>query len=93
VNGSPEKIDEGVEAYKSRVVPALRERDGYSGARLIVDRIAPERTQGGPESGASLCGLLSGWCVTYALTVNPRLGCRLLGFGRLGAKTTPRLYA
>jgi heme-degrading monooxygenase HmoA len=38
LNGSPEKIDEGVEAYKSGVVPAIRERDGYSGARLIVDR-------------------------------------------------------
>jgi heme-degrading monooxygenase HmoA len=38
LNGSPEKIDEGVAAYKSGVVPALMERDGYSGARLIVDR-------------------------------------------------------
>lgn len=38
LNGSPEKIDEGVEAYTSGVVPAIRERDGYSGARLIVDR-------------------------------------------------------
>jgi heme-degrading monooxygenase HmoA len=38
LNGSPEKIDEGVEAYKTGVVPALRGRDGYSGARLIVDR-------------------------------------------------------
>jgi hypothetical protein len=38
LNGSPVKIDEGVAAYKSGVVPALRERDGYSGARLIVDR-------------------------------------------------------
>jgi hypothetical protein len=38
LNGSREKIDEGVEAYKSRVAPAFRERDGYSGARLIVDR-------------------------------------------------------
>jgi heme-degrading monooxygenase HmoA len=38
LKGSPEKIDEGVEAYTSGVVPAIRERDGYSGARLIVDR-------------------------------------------------------
>jgi hypothetical protein len=29
LNGSREKIDEGVEAYKSRVAPAFKERDGY----------------------------------------------------------------
>jgi hypothetical protein len=61
LNGSPEKIDEGVEAYKSRVVPALRERDGYSGARLIVDRrtgaaMSISFWPGGATSRASLHG-------------------------------------
>ena len=38
VNGARDKVDEGIEAYKSRVAPDVRERDGYGGARLIVDR-------------------------------------------------------
>lgn len=44
LNGSAEKIDEGVENYKSRVVPALREQNGYRGARLLTD----------PETGAGM---------------------------------------
>jgi heme-degrading monooxygenase HmoA len=38
LTGSSEKIDGGIENYKSRVVPALREQDGYGGARLLVNR-------------------------------------------------------
>jgi heme-degrading monooxygenase HmoA len=34
----------GIENYKSRVAPALRDQDGYCGARLLVDR----------ETGASM---------------------------------------
>jgi heme-degrading monooxygenase HmoA len=36
--GSAEKVDDGIENYKSRVAPALRDQDGYGGARLLVDR-------------------------------------------------------
>ena len=36
--GSTDKVDAGIENYASRVVPALREQEGYSGARLLVDR-------------------------------------------------------
>src|ERR1700693_5597884 len=38
LTGSAEKIDDGVENYKSRVAPALRDQDGYGGARLLVNR-------------------------------------------------------
>jgi heme-degrading monooxygenase HmoA len=38
LKGAAEKIDGGVENYKSRVAPALREQDGYGGARLMVNR-------------------------------------------------------
>ena len=38
LTGTADKIDEGVENYGSRVIPALREQDGYGGARLLVDR-------------------------------------------------------
>jgi len=44
LKGSAEKIDSGIENYKSQVAPALRDQDGYAGARLLVDR----------DSGASL---------------------------------------
>lgn len=44
LTGSAEKVGDGIENYKSQVVPALREQDGYGGARLLVDR----------ETGASL---------------------------------------
>lgn len=38
LTGSADKIDEGVENYKSTVAPALREQDGYCGARLLINR-------------------------------------------------------
>jgi heme-degrading monooxygenase HmoA len=38
LTGSAEKIDDGIESYKSRVAPALRDQDGYGGARLMVNR-------------------------------------------------------
>jgi heme-degrading monooxygenase HmoA len=38
LKGSAEKIDSGVENYKSQVAPALRDQDGYGGARLLIDR-------------------------------------------------------
>jgi heme-degrading monooxygenase HmoA len=38
VTGSPAKVDDGVEIYKSRVAAALKEQDGYAGARLMVNR-------------------------------------------------------
>jgi heme-degrading monooxygenase HmoA len=38
VAGSPAKVDDGIETYRSRVAPALKEQDGYAGARLMVDR-------------------------------------------------------
>jgi heme-degrading monooxygenase HmoA len=44
LKGSAEKVDDGIENYKSRVAPALRDQDGYGGARLLVNR----------ETGASM---------------------------------------
>jgi heme-degrading monooxygenase HmoA len=38
LKGSAEKIDSGIENFKSRVAPALKEQNGYGGARLLVDR-------------------------------------------------------
>jgi heme-degrading monooxygenase HmoA len=38
--GSAEKVDSGIENYKSQVAPALRDQDGYGGTRLLVDRDA-----------------------------------------------------
>ena len=38
LTGTADKVDDGVGNYESRVVPALREQDGYGGARLLVDR-------------------------------------------------------
>jgi heme-degrading monooxygenase HmoA len=38
LTGSAERTDDGVENYKSRVAPALRDQDGYGGARLLVNR-------------------------------------------------------
>jgi heme-degrading monooxygenase HmoA len=38
LTGSADKIDDGVEGYKSKVAPALREQDGYGGARLLINR-------------------------------------------------------
>lgn len=38
VTGDPAKVDDGIETYRSRVAPALKEQDGYAGARLMVNR-------------------------------------------------------
>jgi heme-degrading monooxygenase HmoA len=38
VTGDPAKADEGIEAYRSRAAPALKEQGGYAGARLLIDR-------------------------------------------------------
>ena len=38
LTGPATKIDSGIENYTSRVVPALRKLDGYSGSRLLVNR-------------------------------------------------------
>ena len=36
--GEAAKVDAGIDAYVTRTVPALREQEGYRGARLFVDR-------------------------------------------------------
>jgi len=38
VTGDPAKVDDGIDAYQARVPSALRELDGYAGARLMVNR-------------------------------------------------------
>lgn len=38
VAGDPAKTEDGIEAYRSRVAPALKEQDGYAGARLLINR-------------------------------------------------------
>jgi heme-degrading monooxygenase HmoA len=38
VIGDPAKADDGIEAYRSRVAAALKEQDGYAGARLLINR-------------------------------------------------------
>jgi heme-degrading monooxygenase HmoA len=38
LRGSAEKIDDGIQNYKSDVARALKEQDGYAGARLLVNR-------------------------------------------------------
>jgi heme-degrading monooxygenase HmoA len=38
VNGDPAKADDGIETYRSRVAPGLKEQGGYAGARLLIDR-------------------------------------------------------
>jgi heme-degrading monooxygenase HmoA len=38
VNGDPAKADDGIETYRSRVAPALKEQGGYAGARLLINR-------------------------------------------------------
>ncbi len=38
LRGSAEKIDDGIQNYKSQVARALQEQDGYAGARLLVNR-------------------------------------------------------
>ena len=38
VQGSPEKIEQGVESFNSQVLPAAKGVDGYKAALLLVDR-------------------------------------------------------
>jgi heme-degrading monooxygenase HmoA len=38
VTGDPAKVDDGIEAYRSRAAAALKEQGGYAGARLLIDR-------------------------------------------------------
>jgi heme-degrading monooxygenase HmoA len=38
VTGDPAKADDGIETYRSRVAPALKEQGGYAGARLLINR-------------------------------------------------------
>ena len=38
VQGSPEKIDQGIEAFNDGVLPAAKSVDGYKAAFLLVDR-------------------------------------------------------
>ncbi|MEX1264459.1 MAG: hypothetical protein WEE66_11115 [Actinomycetota bacterium] len=38
VQGSPEKIEQGVDSFNSQVLPAAKGVDGYKAAFLLVDR-------------------------------------------------------
>lgn len=38
VQGAPDKIDAGIESFKSQVVPACEGVDGFKGSLLLVDR-------------------------------------------------------
>ena len=38
VQGSPERVDEGISAYESDVLKVARDADGYREALLLVDR-------------------------------------------------------
>lgn len=38
VQGTPDKIDAGIESFKSKVVPACEGVDGYKGSLMLVDR-------------------------------------------------------
>src|SRR5579864_8135630 len=38
IKGDPEKVDEGVENFKSQAVPTARAQPGYAGMRLMVNR-------------------------------------------------------
>lgn len=35
--GSPDKIEQGIDSYKSRVLPAVQGVDGYKGSLLLVN--------------------------------------------------------
>jgi heme-degrading monooxygenase HmoA len=37
LRGSAARVDDGIDMFKSRVAPALKEQDGYTGARLMVN--------------------------------------------------------
>ena len=38
VQGSPDKIDQGVDSFNTQVLPAAKGADGYKAAFLLVDR-------------------------------------------------------
>lgn len=38
VQGSPDKVEQGVDSFKSAVLPTAKGVDGYRGALLLVDR-------------------------------------------------------
>ena len=38
VQGSADKVDEGIASFKSQVLPAVKGVDGYKGALMLVDR-------------------------------------------------------
>lgn len=38
VQGSPDKIEEGIDSFNSAVLPTVKAVDGYRGAFLLVDR-------------------------------------------------------
>lgn len=38
VQGSPDKVEQGIESFNGAVLPAVKAVDGYRGAFLLVDR-------------------------------------------------------
>lgn len=38
VQGSPDKIEPGIESFNSQVIPAVKSVDGFKGALLLADR-------------------------------------------------------
>jgi len=38
INGSPDRIDEGIANFRTQAVPALKQQEGYAGSRLFVNR-------------------------------------------------------
>lgn len=38
VQGSPDKIEDGIDSFKSQVLPVVKSVDGYKASFLLVDR-------------------------------------------------------
>ena len=38
VQGSPDKVEQGIDSFNTAVLPTVKGVDGYSGALLLVDR-------------------------------------------------------
>ncbi len=38
VEGSPDKVEPGIDSFNSQVLPAVKSVDGFKGALLLVDR-------------------------------------------------------
>ena len=38
VQGSPDKVEAGIESFKSQILPTVKALDGYKAAFLLVDR-------------------------------------------------------